>query len=260
MEAILVVVSRTFLLDQIIDWLNVNCPIEAKYAFYCDNEPQKNLIESKISRLDRKNIEIYHSGRKPHQNYGRTRDRRVRIAEVWNDIIQWDVLHLKESKTLFSIEDDTLPPQGAYQRLKSLLVDADLVTGIEVGRWGIKHLGLWEYVESNVTKLSSLPIMKGVVEIDACGLYCFIAHTGKLKGVDITGTHEAYGPDVELTLGITENGGRIVADFETPCEHHDEYGKVLVVEEPIEIFSYVIKDGKYIAQGTSINIEHGTGK
>jgi len=259
MEAVLIVVSRTFLLDRIIEWLNLNCPKDATYIFYCDNEPEKDVIESKISALNREKVEKYHTGRKPLQNYGRTSERRVRIAQIWNEIL--NEINIERFSTLFSVEDDTLPPEGAYRNLKSSLYNFDFITGVEVGRWGVRHLGIWYNKQiGDIEYLYSLPLQTGRGFISACGLYCFICKVKWLKDITVTGTHEAWGADVEMTLEIFRRGGAVVADYDVKCEHHDEYGKVILVEEPIEMFTYALKDGKCIAKGTSINIQDGASK
>jgi hypothetical protein len=87
---------------------------------------------------------------------------------------------------------------------------AGLVTGVEIGPWGVSSLGLYRVGDVyEPTIMTSVMPEEGVQEIDASGMYAFLAKRENYVGhlfrpfgnVDI-------GPDVEWSLALRQAGYR----------------------------------------------------
>lgn len=145
--------------------------------------------------------------------------RRKRIAEIHNEAKQY----LNNAELLFLIEDDTLYHPSTLRKLFDVYKNfphAGFVSGVQVGRWGLKYIGLWEV--DNVyepTKISSSPIKQWVHEIDASGLYCMLTR----KETYMKHTFEPYdnilGPDFNYGLWLRKEGYRNYAHFDVHCTH-----------------------------------------
>lgn len=145
--------------------------------------------------------------------------RRKRIAEIHNEAKQY----LNNAELLFLIEDDTLYHPSTLRKLFDVYKNfphAGFVSGVQVGRWGLKYIGLWEV--DNVyepTKIFSSPLKQWVHEIDASGLYCMLTR----KETYMKHTFEPYdnilGPDFNYGLWLRKEGYRNYAQFDVHCTH-----------------------------------------
>lgn len=97
-----------------------------------------------------------------------------------------------------------------------------MVTGVELGRWGLPYVGAWRVDNINDTNsISSAPsrTADGVVEeIDASGLYCALIRS------DMYQKHQFYynnglGPDVNLGLFLRRNGFKNYIDWSIHVTH-----------------------------------------
>jgi hypothetical protein len=163
--------------------------------------------------------------------------RRRRIAAVHNACRKL----LKPCEYVFLIEDDgILGPDG----LSRLLADyqahpyAGFIEGVELGRWGIPHVGAWQADDVYEMKRleSAMPARpellndagraigripdQVVEEIDAGGLYACL--TRYRHYVD----HEfqpyegcAFGPDIEWSIWLRQQGYRNYLDWSVLIEH-----------------------------------------
>lgn len=145
--------------------------------------------------------------------------RRKRIAEIHNEAKQY----LNNAELLFLIEDDTLYHPSTLRKLFDVYKNfphAGFVSGVQVGRWGLPYLGLWEVDNVyNPTKISSSLLKTGVHEIDASGFYCMLTK----KETYIKHTFEPYenilGPDFNYGLWLRREGYRNYAQFDVHCTH-----------------------------------------
>lgn len=145
--------------------------------------------------------------------------RRRRIAEIHNEAKQY----LKTAELLFLIEDDTLYHPSTLRRMFEVYKDyphAGFVSGVQIGRWGLRYIGLWEV--DNVydpTKISSSQLKSGVSEIDGSGFYCMLTR----KETYMKHTFEPYdnilGPDFNYGLWLRREGYRNYANFDVHCTH-----------------------------------------
>lgn len=126
---------------------------------------------------------------------------------------------------MFLVEDDTvIPPPYALKHLMrtySLHPFAGFVTGVELGRWGIPHVGLWKaddvYEPSEITSLTP---GQGVSEIDAAGLYCCLVKTEHYLKHDFKPfDNNALGPDVDFGIAFPQQGYMNYVDWSVSREH-----------------------------------------
>jgi hypothetical protein len=163
--------------------------------------------------------------------------RRRRIALIHNEIHKL----IKPCEYVFLIEDDgVLPPDALGRLLADYLAHpyAGFIEGVELGRWGIPHVGAWraddvydmKRLESAMPARPELLNDAGraigrvpdqvVEEIDAGGLYACL--TSYRHYVD----HEfqpyegcALGPDIEWGIALRQQGYRNYLDWSVTVEH-----------------------------------------
>jgi hypothetical protein len=163
--------------------------------------------------------------------------RRRRIAAVHNACRKL----IKPCEYVFLIEDDGVLPPDALSRL---LADyqahpfAGFIEGVELGRWGIPHVGAWRADDVYDMKRLESPMParlellndagraigrvpdQVVEEIDAGGLYACL--TRYRHYVD----HEfqpyegcAFGPDIDWGIALRQQGYQNYLDWSVAVEH-----------------------------------------
>ena len=100
----------------------------------------------------------------------------------------------------------------SYVKLKE---DA-IISGIQVGRHGLYHIGAWFIVDDEHFE-SINHRLKGVQSVDAMGLYCLLAPTDIWLSGQASWQDEAYGPDVNWCLSIDCNK---YVDMDIEIGHH----------------------------------------
>ena len=163
--------------------------------------------------------------------------RRRRIAAVHNACRKL----IKPSEYVFLIEDDGVLPPDALSRL---LADyqahpyAGFVMGVELGRWGIPHVGAWhaddvydmKRLESAMPARPELLNDAGraigavpdqvVEEIDAGGLYATLTRYERYVNHEFQPYEGcAFGPDVEWGIALRQQGYRNYLDWSVAVEH-----------------------------------------
>jgi hypothetical protein len=146
--------------------------------------------------------------------------RRRRIAAVHNAIRPL----LKPCEYVFLIEDDSVPPPNALKRLRLAYLaypHAGFIEGVELGRWGIPHVGAWRaddvYEPSEL--VSAMPA-EGVEPVDAGGLYCVLTRYEHYAGHEFQPYEGcAFGPDVEWGLWLRQQGYQNYIDWGLLVEH-----------------------------------------
>lgn len=201
---------------------------------------EKALMEALSPiRYQYRSIRLYKSYLKGRGNITGSGNEMFKESILYNIWVMWKRLFVSSPKmiftpTFFMLEDDTIAPPNAFKRLyKTLLRDDNtaIVTGIATGRspypWTPARLGV-HYINMKGFKLISRnslhPDTKGIVDIDCCGVYCYVARTELfLKGF------EGYDPYIQnipffamdnvLTWNIKRKGYKVLADFRIWCSH-----------------------------------------
>lgn len=150
-------------------------------------------------------------------------DRRRRIASIHNQAKEL----VGESDWVFSVEDDGVLPLNALERLVSVAEayeNVGMVTGVELGRWGVPYVGAWvvdnidniKVITSLDNKTSQVPFI--IEQIDACGLYCGLIRSRYYKSHTFF-SDNGLGPDVNLGLYLRSQGFDNYIDWGIPVTH-----------------------------------------
>jgi hypothetical protein len=224
-------VSRTLFLPRVFASLeNLTCDRERTgLLVYVDGDPDlfltaRNLTEqSKFAERLCVQREIPGQRREFSIN-----TRRRRIASLHNEVRKL----LKPCEYVFLIEDDGVLGADALSRLQADYLahpHAGFIEGVELGRWGIPHVGAWRADDVyDMTRLESAMPGSGVEEIDAGGLYCCLTRYERYA------EHEfkpydgcAFGADVEWGLALRRDGYRNYIDWSVLVEHMKPDGGIV---------------------------------
>lgn len=168
--------------------------------------------------------------------------RREHISKIHNQIK--DLLP-PDADWVFSIEDDGILPVNALSWLVNDIQtqpNVGLVTGVELGRWGVPYVGAWTVDDVMDTK--KITSMEGKVgwgateEIDACGLYCALIRADLYKQHDF-GSGNGLGPDINMSLEFRQLGFQNYIDWFVPVTHLT-YKNGEYIEIPADSKSMVI--------------------
>lgn len=146
--------------------------------------------------------------------------RRKRIASIHRfakDLVS------ELSQFVFLVEDDTIVPRNALNRLTTVVNNIPgcvMAEGVEVGRWGTPYIGAWQfddiYEPTSVTSLAYKTT--GVEMIDAGGFYCSVFETKVYKEHNFE-LFESLGPDISMGLELRRQGFTNAIDWSVPCRH-----------------------------------------
>lgn len=168
-------------------------------------------------------------------------DRRNHIVAIHNQIREL----IEDCDWIFAIEDDGILPPDALEKLVNHVEkheDTGMVSGVELGRWGVPYVGAWTvdniYDTHVVTSAENKTHSDEVEEIDACGLYCALIRADYYK------LHEFYtmnglGPDVNLGLYLRQQGFKNYIDWSIHVTHIT-FNNGLEVEIPATSESRVV--------------------
>lgn len=157
------------------------------------------------------------------------------IKKLIGDDIEW----------IFSIEDDGILPVNALSWLVNDVLTrpgVGLVTGVELGRWGVPYVGAWkadnidepQMVKSIESKVGN----SGVEEIDACGLYCALIRADLYKMHEFN-SDNGLGPDINMALEFRQLGWKNYIDWSVPVTHLTEKNGV-VLQIPVTDKSFSV--------------------
>lgn len=149
--------------------------------------------------------------------------RRQRISDIHNEIKD----HIGKCDFVFVVEDDTLVPPDALIKLLSIhnRKNVGLASGVQVGRWGFLHIGAWIAGDDIV----SIPYKdKGVIRVDACGMYCVLARRESYMAHFFKPYGKTMGPDVDWGLSLRELSMQNYIDYSVRCGHMTSKGIIEV--------------------------------
>lgn len=202
-----------------------------------DDAPLGEALQAELTPLlsEFKSVRLYKSYLKGRGSVVGSGNEQFRNSKLYNIWMMWNRMKkLIYTDTFFLLEDDTICPSDAFSRLYKTLMSSKrigFVTGIETGRfatpWIPVRLGVHKVKMKGMKVLerrSLKPDTKGIVPIDAAGVYCFAARTAAyLSGF------EGYDPaslkipffamDNVLVWNMKQHGWRVLADFNIWCTH-----------------------------------------
>lgn len=172
--------------------------------------------------------------------------RRQRIANIHNQIRG---LVGEDVDWVFSIEDDGILPPNALSWLVHDVQDypaVGLVTGVEVGRWGVPYIGAWQandvFSPTEITSVASKIMSEDVDEIDACGLYCALIQADLYKTHQFSAKN-GLGPDINMSLEFKQLGWKNYIDWFIPVTHLNEKNGV-DIEIPADTNTFPVRLSK----------------
>lgn len=151
------------------------------------------------------------AGRRQHGD-----DVNHRVAALWNRIGQ-----LATTDLLWCLEDDTIPPAYALERLASRFAPTtDAVAGCYPGRghpWCV-----WEHESLDPLRVRVLHRTAGLQTIGGCGLGCVLMRRsvltdGPARSAGTGAGHQWY--DWNLWADVARRGGSVFVDWDVLCDH-----------------------------------------
>lgn len=148
-------------------------------------------------------------------------DRRNHIVNIHNQIREL----VGDADYIFSVEDDGILSANALEKLVEDMKtreDAGMITGVELGRWGMPYVGAWNVDDVHDTQLLTSAESKvysdEIDEIDACGLYCALIRADYYKSHQFF-TANGIGPDVNFGLYLRQEGFKNYIDWSIHTTH-----------------------------------------
>jgi len=202
-----------------------------------EDEPLKEELLKEVQPLtsEFRSVRLFKSylpGKGNIMGSGNEQFKKSKLNNIWKMWLR--MRSMIYTDTFFVLEDDTIAPPDAFQKLYKTLKShkgVGFVTGIETGRfaypWLPVRLGV-HYVKMQGLKIlerrSLNPNTKGIVPIDAAGVYCFAARTkaylSGFHGYDpIELKVPFFGLDNVLTYNMKKHGWQVLADFSVWCSH-----------------------------------------
>jgi glycosyltransferase involved in cell wall biosynthesis len=151
-------------------------------------------------------------------------ERRWHIVGIHNQIRGL----LGDCDWVFSVEDDGILPENALADLIAVVKahnDVGMVTGVELGRWGLPYVGAWRVDDISdpkiITSLENKTSEPTTEEIDACGLYCALIRADLYKEHEFD-ARNGLGPDVNLGLYLRQKSYKNYINWGIPVTHLTE--------------------------------------
>ena len=154
-----------------------------------------------------------------------------------------DLLDLIHTKKFVMLEDDTIPPKEAVDKLLWLLdhnKDAAVVSGIATGRdpnpEARTRLGAHYIIRKDdrlIERYSPPSNLQGVQEMDAVGTYCFASYTDLWKWTNEKikfnfSQLPRFALDGTQTNNLKRKGYKILVDFGMWCDHLQACGGKII--------------------------------
>lgn len=226
-------------LDISMQEVNLLTIVDGDVSLY---EKARNYVE--LSKFNER-LCVQYKTKDKKKNYDMNH-RRLRIANIHNYAKQY----IQKSDYIFCIEDDTTFQPDTLKRLiknYTILPFAGFIQGLQVGRWGINHYGVWK--ADSIYDISSITSMlrgDGLVECDAGGLYCmmtkaeiYMAHNFQpFNGGDL-------GPDVDYGIELRKQGYKNYTDWQIPCNHHVKDGIIEPYATDIQQVKFIKVDNRF---------------
>lgn len=214
-------VSRTQYLDRVLDSLQNQTYLPHNLVVVFDGHDSEYLtVRNKIVQLegfDEKLVVLSNSLEQAHS----IPDRRRHIANIHNQMGEL----IADCDWVFAIEDDGILPPDALEKLvknAEKLEDVGVVSGVELGRWGIPYVGAWRvddvFEPKKVYSLDNKALEGGVEELDGCGMFCALVRADCYKSHPFFATN-GLGPDVNLGIYIRQQGYKNYIDWSIHVTH-----------------------------------------
>lgn len=218
--------TRLWFVDRfLLNLERMELPWEAVDVLFYNDTNNAELQSKLLSWLERfkpilNGARIYQSGNPPLGEFDVMQARRDRIVRVK----QHSAKLIGNSKYVFCLEDDTIAPTDALERLEHYFL-ADPLTavasGVQVGRWAYRIIGAWEISPLlDPTNVRTVAYQgTGAQEVDGTGWFCYLTTTQLYKATKYRYEAECLGPDVCYGWDLKKNGYKVFLDWDVSCAH-----------------------------------------
>jgi hypothetical protein len=176
-----------------------------------------------------------------------TLNRRRRIADVHN--LSKD--YINDCEFIFGIEDDTIFPLNTLTRLikdYSIYPHAGFIQGVQLGRWGIAHVGAWKVDDIyNIKLIESISVGSNLKEIDAGGFYCYLTRKKEYlaHNYDVF-DNNILGPDFNYGVELRQIGFINYIDWSIQTTHKTKKGDITLLNSEVRIAVFRKNGSKWI--------------
>lgn len=227
-----VIFGRLELLDCVREKTDLFVVVDGDEELYVKT---RNFVEK--SKFEHRLCIQYGNDRKHKKTYDLL-GRRIRIAEIHN----FAKTYINACDYVFEVEDDTVVPTHALRKLKKMYVEypnAGLVSGVQIARWGIPHVGAWKVDDVYEPKhIESVPLRQtGIGDVDAAGFYCYLTKRENFvnhRFDTFEGKRNTLGPDFNFGLTMRQEGFLNYIDWTVQTIHksHNKDLSPATLEEP----------------------------
>lgn len=219
--------------------VNLLCIVDGNPTLYAD---VRNRTE--LSKFNQRLTVQYKSPKLAPGKYN-TLGRRLRIPDIHNFAKEF----IQDCDYVLLTEDDNTLPPDTIKKLYADILDypyAGLISGVCVGRHGVKHLGLWttdDVYNPNIVESIAMPEQPTVQTVDAAGLYCMLVKADLYKQHDFAVfENNALGCDVEFSLWIRQQGYSCYGDMSIIIPHLEKDRVILPSNVRLEIATFTKHD------------------
>lgn len=248
MTTILILISRPDWLDKIFATLEMmDCDADnTNILGIVDGDASLYMMaRNKInaSRFDQKLCVQYQS--KEKMLNANIAHRQKRIADIHNYAKQFFL----STDYIFGIEDDSSFSPRALKILQHdymLYPYAGIISGVELGRHGIYHIGAWKLDDIyNPSEIKSIEKEQGVVEVDATGMYCFLTKADNYMRHTFEPYENTLGPDFNFGLSMRQSGLMNYVDFNVPVDHQTKRETISMNNKVIQSVSFIKVENRW---------------
>lgn len=112
---------------------------------------------------------------------------------------------------------------SSYRQLRAENSRLAYVSAVQVGRHGLCVIGAWHFNDGPNQKYSSAdPVAKGIISVDATGMYCLLADARAWLEGQCAWDGQPYGPDVVFGLSLKAKKYDIYIDMGLAVGHITE--------------------------------------
>lgn len=236
--------ARLELMDCDAKDTNIFCLVDGDAELYVKT---RNLVQQ--SKFNER-LCVQRQDRTPVPMFDRIA-RRKRIASVHQEAKQ----HLPPADLVFGLEDDTIPPLNALERLLdayAMKPHAGFISGIQLGRWGLTYIGAWRADDVYDSKRLETILRRAdehVMEpVDAAGFFCYLTpYKLFMEHKHAPFESNAFGPDVNYGIWLRQQGYQNYVLWNVNCDHKTNHGKSVKLgrDEPMQVM-FTKNNGRWL--------------
>lgn len=242
MTTILILISRPQFLDRIFATLeNLECNADELNIIGIVDGNQNLFVTARNKIMQSKfanRLCIPYKSKDKMLN-SNVEHRRQRIANIHNFAKQ----HIDKTDYIWGLEDDgafSVTALKALQHTHSMYPYAGVVSGVELGRWGINIIGGWRVDDVyKPDQIKSIDKSEGIKEVDATGMYCFLTRSENYMKHEFTPYENTLGPDFDWGLSLRRQGLMNYIDFDISVAHLIGDKQLRVESDTIDSVTFV---------------------